>query len=303
MKKNHYPNQRKLFELLKKLYALQNKNFSKHYMKSAGLSKTPVYYRVNGRSSITFDEGCRLLSSHNISIDHGYTNSVTESNLKLLDEIFQHIRKDDDPEVIIACSTLPLFLSYSEPLQAFEQYFQRLISKSTALEQIPFTSFSFDATPFDLLGTLSTTPAKKTFILPVSLLDKVVSKISHVDELGLFQSRTIKNRLLKSLIDMVKELKNFIADPKNQVVAFANPYFELNNLILVQTKAISLAFSWSDLMSKVYLLSSKDCAAIKQCIATISPHLQNIFPYNSKAFKRYFETQKKPLTSIARAEN
>ncbi|MCR9054658.1 MAG: hypothetical protein NXI26_22620 [bacterium] len=295
MKKQHYPNQRKLFELLEKLYSLQNKHFPKHYMESAGLSKTPVYYRVNGRSSITFDEGCRLLSSHNISMDHGYINSDTDSSLKLLEEIFQHIEKDDEIEMTIICSSLPPFLFHTKPLQAFEQYFQQLTLKNTSLEQVPFTSFSFDASHFDLLGSPAISSAKKTLVLPLQLFEKVVHKIHHVDALGLFQNQNIKKRLLNSLLSAVKELKNYITHSKHQVVAFENPYFELSNLILIQTQSLGLAYTWSDMMSKVYLLTDDDSNNIKRSFTTITPHLHNIFPYNSKGFRRYFETQKNRL--------
>ena len=268
-------------------------------MESAGLSKTPVYYRVNGKSSITFDEGCRLLSSHNISMDHGYINPDRDSNLKLLEEIFQHIGKDDELEMTIICSSLPPFLFHTKPLQAFEHYFQQLTLKNTPLEQVPFTSFSFDISHFDLLGSPAISSAKKTLILPLQLFDKVVHKIHHADELGLFQNQNIKKRLLNSLLSAVKELKNYITHSKHQVVAFENPYFELSNLILIQTKSLGFAYTWFDLTSKIYLLNDADCTNIKRCFMKMTPHLRNIFPYNSKAFRQYFQTQKRSLSSRA----
>ena len=45
----------------------------------------------------------------------------------------------------------------------------------------------------------------------------------------------------------------------------------------------------------VYLLTDDDSNNIKRSFMTITPHLHNIFPYNSKGFRRYFETQKNRL--------
>jgi hypothetical protein len=46
-------------------------------------------------------------------MDHGYINSDTDSSLKLLEEIFQHIGKDDEIEMTIICSSLPPFLFHT----------------------------------------------------------------------------------------------------------------------------------------------------------------------------------------------
>ena len=58
-------------------------------------------------------------------------------------------------------------------------------------------------------------------------------------------------------------------------------------------------FYWSDLISKAYLLSDEDCSVIKRSISNKVPHLENIFPYNNKAFSRYFEGQCKKLSEAA----
>lgn len=57
-------------------------------MESVGFLKILVYYCVNGRLFIIFDEGCRLFFSYNILMDYGYINFDMDSSLKLLEEIF-----------------------------------------------------------------------------------------------------------------------------------------------------------------------------------------------------------------------
>ncbi|NBC05681.1 MAG: hypothetical protein GVY26_00630 [Bacteroidetes bacterium] len=299
MKNIKHPKQKKLFELLHKLYNLQGKNFPKHYMESMELSKTPVYYRINGKSSISFEEGCQLCSDHRILVENDNLHTNCGSNLEFVREVLSCMGKDREVEVVVALSSCPAFLFDAPALRAFEAYFQRLLAEKATSSPPPFTSFNFGQKHTSLMELSGMADAKKTVILSPRLFDHFIERMLYVDDLGLFQSPNVKKRLLQSLMRQARALKRFIAEPQHRVTALNNTRFELNNLILVHSAEASIVCYWSSLLSKAYLLSDKDCRAIKQSIFKKTPFLENIFPYNSKAFNSYFKAQHKKLSEAA----
>ena len=133
-----YPLQKRLFDELRQIARQQGKDFVQQYMEVRGLSKTPTYERLAGKTAISFDEGYTLMIEARAQLSSSVQLvDQAQASLHLL-EVLRGEWAKRNAQLVLSLEEPPLFyLMHSPILACFHLFIAEWLDGKAAGRQLP----------------------------------------------------------------------------------------------------------------------------------------------------------------------